>query len=121
MRSQRVRVQIGILAVVLSLALAVSWPGLGTAAPSATPYIVGLTDQTARATAVADVIAAYPCMSASHPWASPPPGWSPVLASDASLRCYGLPPWPREPLALRRWIYVMSHITRLWPFVKAEG
>jgi hypothetical protein len=34
---------------------------------------------------------------------TPPPGWSPLSATDTELRAYGLHPQPKDPVALQQW------------------
>jgi hypothetical protein len=49
------------------------------------------------------------CMSAARSVA-PPPGFTPVTASAAQLKCYGFPPRPIDDSeALGRWTRLMSH------------
>jgi hypothetical protein len=49
------------------------------------------------------------CLSPVNPHVAPPAGFVPANASNAQLRCYGLPSRPTNPEALANWTRIASH------------
>ena len=45
----------------------------------------------------------------------PPPGFNPLIASDAQLRRYGFPHRPKDPKALAQWKQAMQHARQYLP------
>lgn len=85
-------------------------PGLFDGQPALKGYLGGLTDAKAQQMAAQEQQQDYPCISPEHPYASPPPDFDPVTATDGHS-CYGLPAKPTDPKALQAWTFAMQHIS----------